>query len=110
MADDGEAEGRIGELRGGAWVFPVHATWPFARLEVYSDRLVLHCVLTETRVVHRDELIRIRVRRIVSRGLVFETTTPEANGVTFWPMPASRALEMLTTAGWPIEPPQRQED
>ena len=102
MTDHGEAGDRFGVLRGGAWVGVVHATWPFARLEVYADRLVLHCVGTETRVVHREELSHLRVRRIVTRGLVFDTSTPEASGMTFWPVPARRAFKMLAKAGWPL--------
>ncbi len=102
MADDGDVGDRFGELRGGAWIGAVHATWPFARLEVYGDRLVLHCVGSQPQVVHRDDLSQLRVRRIVMRGLVFDTTTPESNGMTFWPVPARRALKLLSRAGWPL--------
>jgi len=80
VADDEDSTGRIGELRGGAWVGVVHATWPFARLEVYADRLVLHCVGSKTRVVHREDLAQLRVRRIVTRGLVFNTRSPDSTG------------------------------
>jgi hypothetical protein len=105
VADDRDADGRFGELRGGAWVGVIHATWPFARLEVYADRLVLHCVGSKTRVVHREDLTQLRVRRIVTRGLVFDTTTPDADGMTFWPVPATRAFRMLTKAGWLLTNP-----
>jgi hypothetical protein len=58
---------RIGEVRGGAWINGLNVTWPFARLEVYAEQLVLHCVLADTLVVDRADLVLLRTRRVVSK-------------------------------------------
>ena len=90
------------EMRVGAWVNFVSATWPLVRLVYDADVLTLSFGITGPTVIKREEVLSVeKVIGFFGSGLVFRTEDGRFDRVVVWPLgPVLR--EQLDSLGWPM--------
>lgn len=88
------------DLIGGARVGRFNASIPLVKLQVDDDCAHLSGVTDVW--VYRSAVVEVRlIRGLIGKGIRFETEDGHLDGVIFWTLHPSRALDCFRELGWP---------
>ncbi|MFC3500873.1 hypothetical protein ACFOOK_07845 [Micromonospora krabiensis] len=89
--------------RGRSFVIHKNATWPFARLRVGAERILITSLFGTFEVTRANLVAITRFRRmpVLADGVRFATSDHE-DAVIFWALRAEKVCQELLRRGWKI--------
>ncbi|MGH3748414.1 MAG: hypothetical protein ACRDT8_13565 [Micromonosporaceae bacterium] len=90
-----------------AFVIHKYATWPFARLRICDEKIVISSLFGKVFVTHRNFVSISRFRAIPVLADGFKFVMGQDAAVVFWALRVSKVRDELQRRGWKVDRPRR---